>query len=159
MGSVTPAAKPGRAGVFVVHEHKATRHHWDLRLEIDGVLCSWAVPRAPSMDPNDKRLAVKVENHPVEYLDFEAVIPKGNYGAGPMIVWDRGLFLPEGDPAQGMRDGEIKFELRGYKLRGNFTLVHTGKERRGRGAGAGSDEWLLIKKRDPYSEAFVASGK
>ena len=157
MGSVSP--RPRGARVYVVHEHKATRHHWDLRLEIDGVLCSWAVPRAPSMDPADKRLAVKVENHPIEYVDFEAVIPKGNYGAGPMIVWDRGLFLPEGDPAQGMRDGEIKFELRGYKLRGNFTLVHTGKDRRGRGAGAGSDEWLLIKKRDPYSEAFVAGGK
>jgi bifunctional non-homologous end joining protein LigD len=147
-----------RNGVFVVHEHKATRHHWDLRLEIDGVLCSWAVPKEPSMDPDDKRLAVKVENHPKEYIDFEAVIPPGNYGAGPMIVWDRGLFLPVGDPAQGMRDGEVKFELRGYKLRGAFTLVHTGKGQRGRNSGRGSDDWLLIKKKDIWTDTFKASG-
>jgi bifunctional non-homologous end joining protein LigD len=145
--------------VFVVHEHAATRHHWDLRLEIGGVLCSWAVPKAPSMDPDDKRLAVKVENHPKEYIDFEAVIPPGNYGAGPMIVWDRGLFLPVGDPTQGMRDGEIKFELRGYKLRGAFTLVHTGKGRRGRFSGSGSDDWLLIKKRDVWTDSFKAGGE
>jgi bifunctional non-homologous end joining protein LigD len=157
IGSVGPGA--GRAGVFVVHEHKATRHHWDLRLEIDGVLCSWAVPREPSMDPDDKRLAVKVENHPKEYIDFEAVIPPGNYGAGPMIVWDRGLFVPIGDARQSMLDGEIKFELRGYKLRGAFTLVHTGKGRRGRGSGHGSDHWLLIKKRDAWAEAFLATGQ
>src|SRR5262245_35327893 len=111
------------------------------------------------MDPDDKRLAVKVENHPKEYIDFEAVIPPGNYGAGPMICWDRGLFLPKMDAAEGLKDGEIKFELRGYKLRGEFTLVHTGKNRRGRGGGAGSDDWLLIKKRDEHAEAFLASGK
>ena len=121
--------------MFVVHQHDATRMHWDLRLEIDGILCSWAVPKAPSMDPDDKRLAVKVENHPLEYVHFEAVIPKGNYGAGPMIAWDRGLFRPLGDPAQGLLDGEIKFELYGYKLRGAFTLVHTGKGTRGRNSG------------------------
>jgi bifunctional non-homologous end joining protein LigD len=158
IGSSSPVSA-GRTGVFVVHEHSATRHHWDLRLEIDGVLCSWAVPKAPSMDPDDKRLAVKVENHPKEYIDFEAVIPPGNYGAGPMIVWDRGLFLPVGDPAQGMRDGEIKFELRGYKLRGAFTLVHTGKGRRGRFSGSGSDDWLLIKKRDAWTDAWKATGE
>ncbi|MCA9680232.1 MAG: non-homologous end-joining DNA ligase, partial [Myxococcales bacterium] len=158
MGS-GPVVGRSTAGVYVVHEHLATRHHWDLRLEIDGVLCSWAVPKAPSMDPDDKRLAVKVENHPLEYVDFEAVIPAGNYGAGPMIVWDRGQFLPQLDPRQGLRDGEIKFELRGYKLRGAFTLVHTGKHRRGRGAGRGSDDWLLIKKRDPWAEAFLAAGQ
>jgi DNA ligase D-like protein (predicted 3'-phosphoesterase) len=98
MGSVaTPRL---RTGVFVVHEHDATRRHWDLRIEIDGVLCSWAVPKAPSMDPDDKRLAVKVENHPLEYVDFEAVIPPGNYGAGPMIVLDRGLIAPQIDPRE-----------------------------------------------------------
>ncbi len=145
--------------MFVIHEHKATRHHWDLRIEIEGVLMSWAVPRPPSMDPDDKRLAVKVENHPLEYLGFEAVIPPGNYGAGPMIVWDRGLFVPQLDAAQGLRDGEIKFELYGYKLRGAFTLVHTGKHRRGRGSGRGSDDWLLIKKRDEWAEAFLAKGE
>lgn len=167
MGSVLPAAAvvppaspaPGRSnGVFVIHEHMATRHHWDLRIEIDGVLVSWAIPKTPSMDPDDKRLAVKVESHPLEYLVFEAVIPEGNYGAGPMIVWDRGRFVPQLDAASGMRDGEIKFELWGYKLRGAFTLVHTGKNRRGRGSGRGSDDWLLIKKRDAWAEAFLAAG-
>jgi bifunctional non-homologous end joining protein LigD len=142
--------------MFVVHQHDATRMHWDLRLEIDGVLCSWAVPKAPSMDPDDKRLAVKVENHPLEYVHFEAVIPPGNYGAGPMIAWDRGLFRPLIDPAQGMLDGEIKFELYGYKLRGAFTLVHTGKGTRGRNSGRGSNDWLLIKKRDDHAIAYLA---
>jgi bifunctional non-homologous end joining protein LigD len=157
IGSV-PVKAP-RQCVFVVHEHKATRHHWDLRIEIDGVLVSWAVPKEPSMDPDDKRLAVKVESHPLEYLYFEAVIPPGNYGAGPMIVWDRGLFVPLLDAGQGMRDGEIKFELYGYKLRGAFTLVHTGKNRRGRGSGRGSDDWLLIKKRDAWAETYLAKGQ
>jgi bifunctional non-homologous end joining protein LigD len=154
----TPA--PGRGPrMFVIHQHDATRMHWDLRLEIDGVLCSWAVPKEPSMDPDDKRLAVKVENHPLEYVHFEAVIPDGNYGAGPMIAWDRGLFRPLIDPAQGMLDGEIKFELYGYKLHGAFTLVHTGKGKRGQKAGRGSNDWLLIKKRDEPAEAFLAAGQ
>ena len=152
----SPAAGRGPR-MFVVHQHDATRMHWDLRLEIDGVLCSWAVPKEPSMDPDDKRLAVKVENHPLEYVHFEAVIPDGNYGAGPMIAWDRGLFRPLVDPAQGLLDGEIKFELYGYKLRGAFTLVHTGKGKRGRQSGRGSDHWLLIKKRDDPAEAFLAT--
>ena len=152
-------AAPGRGPrMFVVHQHDATRMHWDLRLEIDGVLCSWAVPKAPSMDPEDKRLAVKVENHPLEYVHFEEVIPAGSYGAGAMIAWDRGLFRPLVDPAQGLVDGEIKFELYGYKLQGAFTLVHTGKGTRGRRSGRGSDHWLLIKKRDAPAEAFLAAG-
>ncbi len=145
--------------MFVVHQHDATRMHWDLRLEIDGVLCSWAVPKVPSLDPDDKRLAVKVENHPLEYVHFEAVIPPGNYGAGPMICWDRGLFRPLTDPAQGLVDGEIKFELYGYKLCGAFTLVHTGKGTRGKFSGRGSNDWLLIKKRDEHALAFLAGGK
>ncbi len=148
------------AGVFVVHEHHATRTHWDLRLEIDGVLVSWAVPHGPSMAPEDKRLAVKVEAHPLEYVDFEAVIPEGNYGAGPMVVWDRGRFLPRGDPAEGLRLGEVKFELYGFKLRGEFTLVRTaGRGPRGNRTPRGGDDWLLIKKRDPWSEAFAAAGQ
>lgn len=154
----TPAAGRGPR-MFVVHQHDATRMHWDLRLEIDGVLCSWAVPKEPSMDPDDKRLAVKVENHPLEYVHFEAVIPDGNYGAGPMIAWDRGLFRPLVDPAQGMLDGEIKFELYGYKLRGAFTLVHTGKGKRGQQSGRGSNDWLLIKKRDEPAEQYLATGQ
>jgi bifunctional non-homologous end joining protein LigD len=154
-----PAAG-GRAGrLYVVHEHDATRLHYDLRLEIDGVLVSWAIPHGPSMNPEEKRLAVKVEAHPLEYVNFEAVIPPGNYGAGPMICWDRGLFRPLLDPAQGMLDGEIKFELWGYKLRGAFTLVHTGKHRRGRNSGPGSNDWLLIKKRDEPALAFLATGE
>src|SRR5262245_59845940 len=103
--------RPTNHGVFVVHEHHATRNHWDLRLEIDGVLVSWAVPHGPSMDPEDKRLAVKVEAHPLAYVDFEAVIPEKLYGAGPLIVWDRGRFMPKLDPRTGLRDGEVKFEL------------------------------------------------
>lgn len=157
------ASVPGqgaRAGrLYVVHEHKATRHHYDLRLEIDGVLVSWAIPHGPTMNPEEKRLAVKVEAHPLEYVGFEAVIPAGNYGAGPMVCWDRGLFRPLVDPAQGLLDGEIKFELWGYKLRGAFTLVHTGKNRRGRNSGPGSNDWLLIKKRDAPAEQFLASGQ
>lgn len=145
--------------MFVVHQHDATRMHWDLRLEIDGVLCSWAVPKELSMDPDDKRLAMKVENHPLEYVHFEAVIPDGNYGAGAMIAWDRGLFRPLLDPAQGMIDGEIKFELYGYKLRGAFTLVHTGKGKRGQQSGRGSNEWLLIKKRDEHSIQHLGGGQ
>jgi bifunctional non-homologous end joining protein LigD len=159
MGSAAPGTARGGAKLFVVHQHDATRMHWDLRIEIDGVLCSWAVPKAPSMDPDDKRLAVKVENHPLEYVHFEAVIPDGNYGAGPMIAWDRGVFRPLIDPAQGMVDGEIKFELYGYKLRGAFTLVHTGKGTRGRRSGRGSNDWLLIKKRDAPAEEFLAHGE
>ncbi len=157
------ASVPGqgaRAGrLYVVHEHKATRHHYDLRLEIDGVLVSWAIPHGPTMNPEEKRLAVKVEAHPLEYVGFEAVIPAGNYGAGPMVCWDRGLFRPLVDPAQGLLDGEIKFELWGYKLRGAFTLVHTGKNRRGRNSGPGSNDWLLIKKRDAPAEQFLAGGQ
>jgi len=146
--------------MFVVHQHDATRMHWDLRLEIDGVLCSWAVPKEPSMDPDDKRLAVKVENHPLEYVHFEAVIPDGNYGAGPMIAWDRGLFRPLIDAAQGMLDGEIKFELYGYKLRGAFTLVHTGKGRGGRNSGRGRDHWLEVQhsaRGDSGAREFLAA--
>jgi bifunctional non-homologous end joining protein LigD len=129
--AVAPSKGPRR---FVVHQHDATRMHWDLRLEIDGILLSWAVPKPPCLDPDIKRLAVKVENHPLEYIDFEAVIPEGNYGAGAMIVWDRGMFQP-----QLISDEEIKFELYGYKLRGNFTLVKT------------KQDWLLIKKRDEHA--------
>jgi bifunctional non-homologous end joining protein LigD len=165
-GGATPEPMGGRpevaapaVRVFVVHEHRATRRHWDLRLEVDGVLLSWAVPHGPSMDPDEKRLAVKVEAHPIEYTTFEAVIPPGNYGAGPMIVWDRGRFVPVGDPAVGLQDGEIKFELYGYKLRGAFTLVRTGGRKiGGRGAGNGN-EWLLIKKRDAWTDAHLASGR
>src|SRR5881296_2741246 len=128
-------------GLFVVHMHAARRLHWDLRLEMDGVLKSWAVPKGPSPNPADKRLAVHVEDHPLEYGDFEGTIPEGNYGAGAVIVWDRGVWIPLEDPHQGMEKGKLLFELRGYKLHGKWTLVKLKK---------GEKEWLLIKEKDGH---------
>ncbi len=134
---------PELGGVFVVHQHAARNLHWDLRLELDGVLLSFAVPRGPSPDPADKRLAVQTEDHPIEYADFEGVIPAGNYGAGSMIVWDKGKWVPHGDPREGLKKGKLLFELLGYKLKGMWTLVKLKK---------GDKEWLLIKERDGYVE-------
>jgi bifunctional non-homologous end joining protein LigD len=141
-----PAGAIGRSDgrLFVVHEHAARRLHYDLRLEMDGVLRSWAVPKGPSYDTADKRLAVLVEDHPLEYGDFEGLIPEGNYGAGAVIVWDRGQWVPVGDPAEGLEKGKLLFELRGYKLRGLWTLVKLKK---------GVKEWLLIKERDEWAAA------
>jgi bifunctional non-homologous end joining protein LigD len=133
------AAAPGRR--FIVHQHAATRLHFDLRLELEGVLKSWAVPKGPSRDPADKRLAVHVEDHPIEYGDFEGIIPEGNYGAGAVIVWDRGVWVPLEDPVAGLAKGKLLFELRGYKLRGTWTLVKIKKSVK---------DWLLIKERDAY---------
>ncbi len=130
--------------VFVIHKHDATRLHYDIRLEWGGVLWSWACPKGPSLDPDEKRLAVKVEEHPVEYADFEGVIPKGNYGAGPIIVWDRGQWVPFDDPDQAMADGMLHFELHGYKLRGIWTLVQIKTDPK---------NWLLIKKADGWHKA------
>ncbi len=127
--------------LFVVHKHAASRLHWDLRIEMDGVLKSWAVPKGPSYDTNDKRLAVHVEDHPLEYGDFEGLIPEGNYGAGGMIVWDRGEWVPLEPWKEGLQKGKLLFELRGYKLRGRWTLVKIKKAEK---------EWLLIKERDQY---------
>ncbi len=149
----TAEADVGRPGRFVVQQHAARRLHWDLRLEIDGVLRSWAVPHGPSLDPAEKRLAVETEAHPVEYFDFEGVIPAGNYGAGPMIVWDRGLWVPKLDPAEGPRTGKYLFELRGYKLRGLWTLVRTGR----RGDPEPRRDWLLIKKPDAWATGEAAT--
>ncbi len=134
------------AKLFVVQMHAARRLHWDLRLEIDGVLRSWAIPRGPSFDPAVKRLAVQTEDHPIEYIDFEGIIPAGNYGAGAMIVWDRGVWVPLEPIAAGYTKGKLLFELRGHKLRGVWTLVRT-KGTAGTGASSGK-EWLLIKKPD-----------
>jgi bifunctional non-homologous end joining protein LigD len=139
-------------GTFVVQKHAARRLHYDFRLEMEGVLRSWAVPKGPSMNPADKHLAVAVEDHPLEYGDFEGVIPPGNYGAGSVIVWDRGVYEvidPPGDAAEAVRKGKIDISLHGFKLNGAFTLVHTG----GRRKGDPKDEknWLLIKKRDQYA--------
>ena len=138
-GTVTP---DGGGGVFVVHQHAARRLHFDLRLEMEGVLRSWAVPKGPSYDTSEKRLAVHVEDHPLEYGDFEGIIPAGNYGAGAVIVWDRGEWLPIGDPLEGLAKGKLLFELRGYKLRGTWTLVKIKKAEK---------DWLLIKERDAWA--------
>src|SRR6266404_2464577 len=141
-GGLVPKAEPKPGGLLIVHMHDATRLHWDLRLEMGGVLKSWAVPKGPSANPADKRLAVKVEDHPLEYGDFEGIIPEGNYGAGAVIVWDRGRWVPLEDPHDGMQKGKLLFELHGYKLKGKWTLVKLKK---------GEKEWLLIKEKDGYA--------
>jgi bifunctional non-homologous end joining protein LigD len=129
---------------FVVHEHHASRLHYDFRLEIAGVLKSWAIPKGPSMNPAEKRLAVMVEDHPLEYGDFEGIIPQGHYGAGSVLLWDAGKFLPEEDPEPALRKGKLSFSLDGSKLKGSFSLALM----KGRGTGK---EWLLIKKRDAFA--------
>src|SRR6266581_2892117 len=146
-GAAAPVATPSTGGLFVVHMHAARRLHWDLRLEMDGVLRSWAVPKGPSPNRADKRLAVLVEDHPLEYGDFEGIIPEGNYGAGAVIVWDRGRWVPLEDPHEGLKKGKLLFELRGYKLHGKWTLVKLKK---------GEKEWLLIKEKDAYAAADAA---
>src|SRR5271165_7441491 len=108
---------------FVIQEHKARRLHYDFRLELDGVLKSWAVPKGPSLDPGEKRLAVHVEDHPLDYGGFEGIIPEGQYGAGAVIVWDRGQWIPKGDPEEGFAKGHLSFDLDGEKLRGGWHLV------------------------------------
>jgi len=130
----------------VVHEHKAARLHWDFRLELGGVLKSWAVPKGPSMSPVDKRLAVRVDDHPLEYGDFEGIIPAGRYGAGPVVVWDRGTWTSAGgDGSEAELDrGKLAFVLRGRKLRGGFVLTRLSR-------GTGRD-WLLIKRDDRDAE-------
>ena len=133
----------GKGLKFVVQKHDATRLHYDFRLELDGVLKSWAVPKGPSYDPREKRLAVEVEDHPLEYAGFEGVIPAGEYGGGPVEVWDRGTWEPEGDPQQGLRDGKLKFHVSGEKLRGSWALVRMGGRRPDKKV-----NWLLIKERD-----------
>ena len=143
-------ARPGGGRLFVVQKHRASSLHWDLRLEMDGVLVSWAVPRGPSPNQSDKRLAVHVEDHPLEYADFEGVIPEGGYGAGPSIVWDRGLWTAVEDPREGMRKGKLLFDLKGYKLRGRWTLVRT--------KGGEDNHWLLIKERDAYEDPEGGTG-
>ncbi|MGB8888310.1 MAG: DNA polymerase ligase N-terminal domain-containing protein [Candidatus Korobacteraceae bacterium] len=134
---------------FVVQKHSATRLHYDFRLEMDGVLKSWAVPKGPSLDPADKRLAMQVEDHPVSYFDFEGTIPEGNYGAGTVMVWDMGTWEPQGNGAEMLQKGDLKFRLNGQKLKGEFALVHM-KSRR---PGSKGTEWLLIKHRDAYVQA------
>ena len=145
---------------FVVQKHRATRLHYDFRLEMDGVLKSWAVPKGPSLDPADKRLAMQVEDHPVSYFDFEGIIPEGNYGAGTVMVWDLGTWRPlcstpvngkyiagtEADARAMLEKGDLKFRLNGKRLKGDFALVRM----RSRRPGSKGTEWLVIKKKDEY---------
>jgi DNA ligase D-like protein (predicted 3'-phosphoesterase) len=135
---------------FVVHEHQATRLHYDFRLEIGGVLKSWAIPKGPSLNPADKRLAVMVPDHPLEYVDFEGIIPEGHYGAGPVVVWDAGEFIPldTDDPEKSLKAGKLSFELKGKKLKGAFALA----QMKGLPKGTGK-EWLLMKKNDKTAKA------
>lgn len=147
---------------FVVQRHDASRLHYDFRLELGGVLKSWAVPKGPSMNPSDKRLAVMVEDHPVSYISFEGIIPEGNYGAGEVIVWDSGAYFPVDEDLEkiserqalgNLKKGELKIFMKGNRLEGGFVLVRMGEDNK---------NWLLIKHKDEYavnkkynSEAFV----
>ena len=152
-GNSVPRPKDGKAGKlpFVVQRHAATRLHYDFRLGWNGVLKSWAVTKGPSFYPGDKRLAVRVEDHPWDYRDFEGTIPKGQYGGGTVMVWDQGTWTPHGDVDQGLKDGHLKFELHGKKLKGDWVLVRmhgragwSGKE------SSGKENWLLIKEKDKF---------
>ncbi len=133
------SAHAGRS--FVIQKHAARRLHYDFRLEHEGVLWSWSVPKGPSLSPTERRLAVRTEDHPLDYADFEGIIPAGQYGGGTVVVWDQGTWEPEGDAGEGMRKGRLTFTLRGEKLRGRWHLVRT------RGGGR-QESWLLFKGRD-----------
>lgn len=138
-----------RAPIFVVQEHHARRLHYDFRLELDGTLKSWAVPKGPSNDPRDKRLAVQVEDHPIDYAAFEGDIPEGEYGAGHVEIWDRGTWSPVGDPREGLASGKLEFTLAGEKLGGRFKLVRMADK----GRSKRQPEWLLIKAKDEHASS------
>jgi bifunctional non-homologous end joining protein LigD len=145
------ARRSNRTRIFVVQKHDASRLHYDFRLAINSVLVSWAVPKGPSMNPAEKRLAVRTEDHPLDYAKFEGVIPAGQYGAGTVMVWDLGTYEPQDgiSPAEQLARGKIDIVLQGEKLRGGFTLIETGE----RLVHASKNErWLLIKQRDKYAD-------
>jgi bifunctional non-homologous end joining protein LigD len=134
--------------IFVVQKHRATQLHYDFRLEWKGVLLSWAVPKGPSLDPSVKRLAMQVEDHPLDYANFEGVIPEGEYGGGTVMVWDKGTWTPESEDVDAaLAKGDLKFTLHGKKLKGSWVLVRT----RGFGSSNPGKSWLLIKHRDQYA--------
>jgi bifunctional non-homologous end joining protein LigD len=148
-----PAGKQGRAKKedlqFVVQKHRASRLHYDFRLEHDGVMLSWSIPKGPSLDPSVRRLAMQTEDHPIEYNQFEGVIPEGEYGGGTVMIWDRGTWEPEvEDVDRALEKGDLKFKLYGKKLRGSWALVRM-RER----------QWLLIKHRDKYASTKDITAK
>ncbi|MDO9381273.1 MAG: non-homologous end-joining DNA ligase [Hyphomicrobiaceae bacterium] len=156
-GKVVRAAEYPR---FVIQKHDATRLHYDLRLEVDGVFKSWAVTRGPSLDPKEKRLAVEVEDHPLDYGDFEGTIPEAEYGGGTVMLWDRGFWVPEGEqhPDDALTDGELKFTIAGEKLHGSYVLVRMRFDReKGRGS-AKRNNWLLIKHKDDFAKPDDGEG-
>jgi bifunctional non-homologous end joining protein LigD len=146
-GEKTAPKNPKSSLIYVVQKHRASQLHYDFRLEFRGTLLSWAVPKGPSLDPSVKRLAMHVEDHPVEYARFEGVIPEGEYGGGTVMVWDKGTWIPESpDVAAALEKGDLKFTLRGQKLKGSWVLVRT------HGYGSSSKtSWLLIKHRDEFA--------
>jgi DNA ligase D-like protein (predicted 3'-phosphoesterase) len=151
-----PSGKPGKASrepIFVIQKHDASRLHYDFRLEVDGVLKSWAVPKGPSTDPREKRLAVPTEDHPLAYADFEGVIPEGEYGGGTVLVWDRGTYdnlrgEKEGESlsmGEAVKEGKVEVELAGKKIQGGYALFRTGKKK--------DKRWLLVKMKDDHADA------
>jgi bifunctional non-homologous end joining protein LigD len=148
-GANKPPKGKGKQLVFVVQEHLASHLHYDFRLEWRGVLLSWAIPKGPSLDPSVKRLAVPTEDHPLEYANFEGIIPPGEYGAGTVMVWDRGVWIPDDlDADANLKEGELKFILEGKKLKGAWVMI------RARGGWSGSSDkpyWMLIKHRDAFA--------
>jgi len=148
-GEHSAAAKHAKPLLYVIQKHQASHLHYDFRLEWEGVLLSWAVPKGPSLDPSVKRLAMPTEDHPIEYASFEGTIPEGEYGSGTVMVWDQGEWTPEvEDVDEALEKGDLKFTLHGKKLKGSWVLVRTG----GRFGGAsGRPSWLLIKHRDSFA--------
>jgi bifunctional non-homologous end joining protein LigD len=150
-----PPEKPvSRKGFsYLIQKHDATRLHYDLRLELDGVLLSWAVTKGPSLNPGDKRLAVRAEDHPLSYGTFEGTIPKGQYGGGTVMLWDKGSWEPEGDPHYGLKKGHLAFTLHGERLKGGWDLIRMHGDKWG---DSKRENWLLVKKRD--QEALNSAG-
>ena len=147
-GSGPKRARSKTTLVYVIQKHQASHLHYDFRLEWNGVLLSWAIPKGPSLDPSVKRLAAAVEDHPVEYGSFEGVIPEGEYGGGTVMLWDTGTWTPEDpDVDAALRKGELKFTLNGKKLKGSWVLIRT----KGGFGGSSKPQWLLIKHRDRYA--------
>src|SRR6202521_3917310 len=147
----SPSKRPlADSNIFVVQKHDATRLHYDFRLALDGVLKSWAVTRGPSLNPLEKRLAVAVEDHPLEYADFEGTIAKGEYGGGAVIGWDKGTWAPLGDAHKGLKKGHLEFELHGQKLHGRWHLVRMHAK-----PGEKRENWLLIKGDDEFARSVV----